>query len=206
MKQAFQVVETFAKASADRDADTVWELLSPTLQSRDDLGIQILEDGTKTMGVSSPFTADSPRISISFGDGTAKAEITYPSMTSDPLWWSRKDYITLEKNGDIYQVIEWQARYFDVITSSEEFEEAYRMWQPDYLNASGEMGESFASYLVRNDSAGSYASYYGEAFSTPVKALETTLHVSGGVGTTESAEGSDMWVNYQFKDGTSGCG
>lgn len=202
VKQAFQVIETFAKASADRDADTVWELLSPTLQRRDDLGIQILEDGTKTMGVSSPFTADSPRISVSFGDGTAKAEITYPSMTSDPLWWSRKDYITLKKNGDIYQVTEWQVRYFDVITSSEEFEEAYRMWQPDYLNASGEMGESFASYLVRNDSAGSYASYYGEAFSTPVKALETTLHVSGGVGTTESAEGSDVWVNYQFKDGT----
>ena len=48
-------------------------------------------------------------------------------MTSDPLWWSRKDYITLKKNGDIYQVTEWQVRYFDVITSSEEFEEAYRI-------------------------------------------------------------------------------
>lgn len=204
-KQIFEVVETFASASADRDADTVWELLSPALQSRDDLEIEILEDGTKTMGVSSPFPADDPRISVSFENGSAKAEITYPSMTSDPLWWSWKDYIILEKNGDIYQVTDWETRYFDEITGYADFWDAYSMWQPDYLeptDVTSDTDSSFAAYLVRNDVSEAYPSYYGEKFSSPVKALETTLHVSGGVGITENADGSDVWVSYQFRDGS----
>ena len=154
------------------------------------------------MGVSSPFPADGPTISLSIGDGSAEAEITYPSMTSDPLWWSWKDYIILEKNGDTYRVTAWKTKYYDDITSAAEFEEAYRMWQPDYLKPTDETADldsSFASYLVKNDVA---ESYYGEAFSTPVKALETTLHVSGGIGKTEDADGGDVWVNYEFPDGT----
>ena len=55
---------------------------------------------------------------------------------------------------------------------------------------------------MQNDVAESYPSYYGEAFSTPAKALETTLHVSGGIGKTEDADGGDVWVNYEFPDGT----
>lgn len=201
-EKIYEVVKTFAEAAGNRDADTVWELLSPVLQHSDDLGIQVLEDGTKTMGVSSPFPADGPTISLSIGDGSADAEITYPSMTSDPLWWSWKDYITLEKNGDTYRVTAWKTKYYDDITSAAEFEEAYRMWQPDYLKPTDETADldsSFASYLVKNDVA---ESYYGEAFSTPVKALETTLHVSGGIGKTEDADGGDVWVNYEFPDGT----
>ena len=201
-EKIYEVVKTFAEAAGNRDADTVWELLSPVLQHSDDLGIQVLEDGTKTMGVSSPFLADGPTISLSIGDGNAEAEITYPSMTSDPLWWSWKDYITLEKNGDTYRVTAWKTKYYDDITSAAEFEEAYRMWQPDYLKPTDETADldsSFASYLVKNDVA---ESYYGEAFSTPVKALETTLHVSGGIGKTEDADGGDVWVNYEFPDGT----
>ncbi len=190
-EKIYEVVKTFAEAAGTRDADTVWDLLSP-----------VLEDGTKTMGVSSPFPADGPTISLSIGDGSADAEITYPSMTSDPLWWSWKDYITLEKNGDTYRVTAWKTKYYDDITSAAEFEEAYRMWQPDYLkpmDETADLDSSFASYLVKNDVA---ESYYGEAFSTPVKALETTLHVSGGIGKTEDADGGDVWVNYEFPDGT----
>ena len=204
-EKIYEVVKTFAEAVGNRDADTVWELLSPVLQHSDDLGIQVLGDGTRTMGVSSPFLADGPTISLSIGDGSADAEITYPSMTSDPLWWSWKDYITLEKNGDTYRVTAWKTKYYDDITSAAEFEEAYRMWQPDYLKSTDETADldsSFASYLVQNDLAESYPSYYGEAFSTPVKALETTLHVSGGIGKTEDADGGDVWVNYEFPDGT----
>ena len=204
-EKIYEVVKTFAEAAGNRDADTVWELLSPVLQHSDDLGIQVLGDGTRTMGVSSPFLADGPTISLSIGDGSADAEITYPSMTSDPLWWSWKDYITLEKNGDTYRVTSWKTKYYDDITSAAEFEEAYRMWQPDYLKSTDETADpdsSFASYLVQNDLAESYPSYYGEAFSTPVKALETTLHVSGGIGKTEDADGGDVWVNYEFPDGT----
>ena len=204
-EKIYEVVKTFAEAAGNRDADTVWELLSPVLQHSDDLGIQVLGDGTRTMGVSSPFLADGPTISLSIGDGSADAEITYPSMTSDPLWWSWKDYITLEKNGDTYRVTSWKTKYYDDITSAAEFEEAYRMWQPDYLKSTDETADpdsSFASYLVQNDLAESYPSYYGEAFSTPVKALETTLHVSGGIGKTENADGGDVWVNYEFPDGT----
>ena len=204
-EKIYEVVKTFAEAAGNRDADTVWELLSPVLQHSDDLGIQVLGDGTRTMGVSSPFLADGPTISLSIGDGSADAEITYPSMTSDPLWWSWKDYITLEKNGDTYRVMSWKTKYYDDITSAAEFEEAYRMWQPDYLKSTDETADpdsSFASYLVQNDLAESYPSYYGEAFSTPVKALETTLHVSGGIGKTEDADGGDVWVNYEFPDGT----
>ena len=201
-EKIYEVVKTFAEAAGNRDADTVWELLSPVLQHSDDLGIQVQEDGIKTMGVSSPFLADGPTISLSIGDDNAEAEITYPSMTSDPLWWSWKDYITLEKNGDTYRVTAWKTKYYDDITSAAEFEEAYRMWQPDYLKPTDETADldsSFASYLVKNDVA---ESYYGEAFSTPVKALETTLHVSGGIGKTEDADGGDVWVNYEFPDGT----
>ena len=204
-EKIYEVVKTFAEAAGNRDADTVWELLSPVLQHSDDLGIQVLGDGIRTMGVSSPFLADGPTISLSIGDGSADAEITYPSMTSDPLWWSWKDYITLEKNGDTYRVTAWKTKYYDDITSAAEFEEAYRMWQPDYLKSTDETADpdsSFASYLVQNDLAESYPSYYGEAFSTPVKALETTLHVSGGIGKTEDADGGDVWVNYEFPDGT----
>ena len=204
-KKAFEVVEAFAQASGDRDADTVWELLSPALQSSDTSGVQTLDDGTRTMGVSSPFLADGPTISISFGDGNAEAEITYPSMTSDPLWWSRKDYITLEKSGDTYRVTAWETKYYDDITSAAEFDEAYRMWQPDYLeptDGTEDTDSSFASYLVKNDVAESYPSYYGEAFSTPVKALETTLHVSGGTAQLKDADGGDVWVNYRFPDGS----
>lgn len=201
-EQVYEVVKTFAEASGNRDADTVWELLSPVLQHSDNLGIQILDDGTKTMGVSSPFLADGPTISISFGDGNAEAEITYPSMTSDPLWWSWKDYITLEKNGDTYQVTAWETKYYDNIVSAAEFDEAYRMWQPNYLASTDDLDSSFASYLVQNDVAESYPSYYGEAFSTPVKALETTLHVSGGTARLEDADGGDVWVNYTFPDGS----
>ena len=204
-EKIYEVVKTFAEAAGNRDADTVWELLSPVLQHSDDLGIQVLGDGTRTMGVSSPFLADGPTISLSIGDGSADAEITYPSMTSDPLWWSWKDYITLEKNGDTYRVTSWKTKYYDDITSAAEFEEAYRMWQPDYLKPTDETADldsSFASYLVQNDVAESYPSYYGEAFSTPAKALETTLHVSGGIVKTEDADGGDVWVNYEFPDGT----
>ena len=204
-EKIYEVVKTFAEAAGNRDADTVWELLSPVLQHSDDLGIQVLGDGTRTMGVSSPFLADGPTISLSIGDGSADAEITYPSMTSDPLWWSWKDYITLEKNGDTYRVTSWKTKYYDDITSAAEFEEAYRMWQPDYLKSTDETADpdsSFASYLVQNDLAESYPSYYGEAFSTPVKALETTLHVSGGIGKTEDTDGGDVWVNYEFPDGS----
>ena len=169
-------LEAWAQAVAERNADTVYEFLSPELQSKaQELGIEMAENGVRVMGWSSPFVPAgmSPMVWLSDGD-TTQAVIAYPGMTSDPSWWVWKDFLTLEPEGDSYRVTQWEQKTYFEIASAADFSEAYEGWFPDYQSkAEGE--KSFAEYLQEHADAGSNPAYYGK-YLTPKTAAEETLH------------------------------
>ncbi|MDO4293814.1 MAG: M56 family metallopeptidase [Eubacteriales bacterium] len=203
----------WAEAVGSRNAAYVYAALSPELQARaEELGIFTESDGSRTMGWSSPFWAGMvepvivllPKEGQETGESGQRARITYPAQTSDPLWWVWKDEVTAEKTEDGWQVTEWNSRTFFEISSAADFAEAYRDWQPDYLNLPDYQRlpeeKSFGEWLVQNDLEGESPAYYGTEFDDPVRALELTLHVSGGVGQVSGEEGSAE-VIYSLPDG-----
>ena len=199
-------VQLWAAAAGNRNAEYVYESLSPELQARaDELGIErtaaVDEDGKPvlSMGWSSPFLAGTPVIKLSEGT-PAEAEITYPGLTSDMIWWVWKDNITLEPEGDSWQITGWERREFFEISSCEAFQEAYEDWTPDYMSSSFE-DHSFAEELVLRDLAGQDPEYYEEHFYTPEAALEWTLHLEGGEAQTQMEEEGKALVTYRFQDG-----
>ena len=198
----------WAQAAGSRDADAVYETLSPELRARaEEFGIEWGQDENGeevlTMGWSSPFLVLDPVIEIlpDSPEGVLEAEITYPSITSNPLWWVWKDYLTLEPAGDAYQVTDWEQRmFFEPITSYADFAEAYESWMPDYFDASV-VDRSFAEILVQHDLAGTNPEYYGTAFSNPSAGLEETLHLGGGESQTQMEGEGEALVTYRFQDG-----
>lgn len=204
-------LQKWAEAAGNRDAAAVYEMLSPELQARaEELGIERTEgengEEVMTMGWSSPFLAADPVVLVYLSldaeeNVTAlKADIIYPGITSEPLWWVWKDTIVLGMEGDSYQVTGWERRtFFEPITSYADFMEAYGNWMPDYLSASVSES-SFADLLVQHDLAGTDPDYYGTAFESPVSALEETLHLSGGESQVQMEEGAAS-VTYRFDDG-----
>lgn len=197
-------LQSWARAVADRDADAVYEMLSPDLQAdAEQLGVYLAENGELVMGWSSPFVSEeaSPVIEMSVENGRISAEITYPAMTSDPLWWVWKDYITLEEQGDSWQVAQWEQKDFFEISSYRDFREAYKNWFPNYLNGSEETNaDSFAAYLQEGHDVGSYPEYY-DRFLSPLDAAVLTLHLSGGEGTVEHRNYGEVWITYHWPDG-----
>ena len=197
-------VQLWAAASGNRAAGIVYDMLSPELQARaEELGITrvVNENGEESlsMGWSSPFLAGTPVAVIGEGD-ILTAEITYPAMTSEPLWWVWKDYLTLKPAGDTWQVTDWECRTFFEITSRADAMEAYESWTPDYLAEDGGM-ESFASALTAHDLEGTDPDYYGTAFSTPEQGLREALHLVGGTGETQMQEDGSALVTIHFSDG-----
>ena len=59
---------------------------------------------------------------------------------------------------------------------------------------------SAADWLIYHDLEGTNPEYYGTVFSTPVRALEETLHVSGGTSETKMQEDGSAIVTYRFAD------
>ncbi|MCM1045478.1 MAG: M56 family metallopeptidase [Candidatus Gastranaerophilales bacterium] len=199
-----QFLMRWARAVADRDADAVYGMLSPALQAdAEQLGVYEVDDGEWVMGWSSPFVSEdvSPIIVMNVEDGKISAEITYPAMTSDPLWWVWKDYITLEKQGEEWQVAQWEQRDFFEISSYQDFKEAYENWFPDYLSGSEESeDDSFAAYLQKGHDDGFNPEYY-DRFLSPLDALVLTMHLSGGEGIIEDRNYGEVYVNYRWPDG-----
>ena len=156
-----------------------------------------------TMGWSSPYLAADPVITVHAGldaeDNVISltAEITYPALTSEPLWYVWKDYLMLERDGDAYQVSGWERRTFFEFASLAEIQEAYRDWTPDYYEPV-DGNRSAADWLIYHDLEGTNPEYYGTVFSTPVRALEETLHVSGGTSETKMQEDGSAIVTYRF--------
>ena len=203
-------LQKWAEAAGHRDAAAVYEMLSPELQARaEELGIERAadENGEEvlTMGWSSPYLAADPVITVHAGldaeDNVISltAEITYPALTSEPLWYVWKDYLTLERDGDAYQVSGWERRTFFEFASLAEIQEAYRDWTPDYYEPV-DGNRSAADWLIYHDLEGTNPEYYGTVFSTPVRALEETLHVSGGTSETKMQEDGSAIVTYRFAD------
>ena len=198
-------MQLWAAAAGNRNADYVYERLTPGLQARaDELGIERVpgaEEGEEilTMGWSSPFLAGTPIVKLSVSEPVT-AEITYPGLTSDGNWWAWKDYITLERTEDAWLISEWERKEFFSITSYEDFREAYEDWLPDYLNSSL-AGEDIAENLVQKDLAGEDPEYYEKTFHTPAAALEWALHLEGGETETQMQEEGKALVTYRFSDG-----
>ena len=204
-EQLTAIVQLWAAAAGNRNADYVYERLTPGLQARaDELGIERVPGAGEgeeilTMGWSSPFLADTPIVKLSVSEPVT-AEITYPGLTSDGNWWAWKDYITLERTEDAWLISEWERKEFFSITSYEDFREAYEDWLPDYLNSSL-AGEDIAENLVQKDLAGEDPEYYEKTFHTPAAALEWALHLEGGETETQMQEEGKALVTYRFSDG-----
>lgn len=191
----------WANAVAERNADAVYEMLSPKLQERaEEFGIETAENGQRVMGWSSPFVPDGTTPIVVLGEGeTIQGEITYPAITSDPSWWIWKDYLTIEAESDSFRVTDWvQKEYFE-INSLEEYLEAYRSYTPNYLHADG-LEKSFAEYLQKHYEEGSNPDYYG-SYLSPSWAAENTLHLSGGTATVTSEREGTATVLYKWEDG-----
>lgn len=201
-KQEMLFAIDWASAVASRDAERVYEMLSPELKSRSqELGIEIAENGARVMGWSSPFVPEeaTPMVFVSLGD-EIQAEITYPAMTSEPSWWVWKDYLTFEKAGDTFQVTAWNQCTFFEIDSLALFLEAYRFWTPNYQHENG-MEKSFAEYLQEHYDSGQNADAY-EVYLSPAQAAEAALHLSGGKATVSMKEDGVAAVRYEWEDGT----
>lgn len=200
---AVQFVSEWAKAVANRDADAVYAMLSSELQNQaEELGIETAENGQRVMGWSSPFVPEkiAPIIVLGTAGNEITAGITYPAMTSDPLWWVWKDEIIIEAKGDSWQVVQWENQDYFTIDSLEKFQEAYAGWFPDYQLAVVDE-ESFADYLQMNYEKETYPEYY-EAYLLPERAAENTLHLSGGTASVVNGKDGKAVVSYTWKDGT----
>lgn len=210
-EEAFSFARQWAAAVASRDADRVFEMLSPKLQEKaEELGIFTEADGSRTMGWSSPFWAGTvePVVSVEMTEdpetkeiSSASAVITYPAQTADPLWYVWKDSVTFERTETGWQTSAWESRTFFDITTAADFSEAYAQWKPDYLNLADGMREpekSFGDWLAENARNGEQ---YALEYADPVRALELTLHVSGGSGQAAEREDGTVDVVYPFPDG-----
>ncbi len=210
----FEFLQRWAAAVGGRDADSVYEMMSGELQENpEEYGIFETEDGIRVMGWSSPFVTEevSPVIRCERAEDIpakleeegwtsfSRAEITYPAMTSDPLWWVWKDYLLVgEKDGEL-RVLTWEGKDFFEIASLADAAEAYRSWFPVYTEKQGDT-ESFAWYLQEHYDSQGNPDYYDE-FTSAVLAAENTLHfVHGDAELLEEKDGKAL-VSYQWPDG-----
>lgn len=157
--------------------------------------------GKYTFGYSSPWP-DEFRMTID--EKARKVSIRYYAWTSDPHVTVWKEEMTFAKTRDGYRATGSTVRQFDAISSGEEFEEAYLVFD-EY---------QFVDYVERGyvDAINEQTAYDRETgagedrnavYRNPDTAAERIFNLSGGEAVVTGNSGGRAVVKYTFADGSS---
>lgn len=170
----------FASAAVNRDADTVYAMLCPKLQERaEEFGI-FMQDGVYVMGFSSPFAGEDLEVSYMPEDSIQEYRIEYrvTALTSSPELYMWKGWLTLEPDGETYQVTNWLSRMYTEVAAVDDCINAYGQGIWDFT-AYDLGGQTAGEWLQQRLEEGADPDYYG-GFTDPGYALEKCLHLEGG--------------------------
>lgn len=170
----------FASAAVNRDADTVYAMLAPKLQERaEEFGI-FMQDGVRVMGFSSPFAGEDLEVSYMPEDSIQEYRIEYrvTALTSSPELYMWKGWLTLEPDGETYQVTNWLSRMYTEVAAVDDCINAYGQGIWDFT-AYDLGGQTAGEWLQQRLEEGADPDYYG-GFTDPGYALEKCLHLEGG--------------------------
>ena len=189
------LAEAWAKAFTDRDGERISQLLADQ-QQFEELGGEILDDGSYFFGWSSPWPWEDD-YQIVMGPENSMV-IYYNAIVSDPHITVWRNDITYEERDGGYLVSDVRFTQYDKISSAAEFDEAYfRQGEyviPDY-KAKGFTGALQDHYDTKMN-----VDYY-TPLTQPDYAAQWQLDLTGGTPEIISEGDGEAVVSYRWTDG-----
>lgn len=208
------LIDNYAAAFVNRDGAAVVDLYIDEETAFENVFLLEKAGGEYTLGMSSPW-ADS--FAHSFDQEEEVANIYYYAMVSDPhiyVWKEKVQYTQIENvptEADEYKLTGSTMRFYDSISSEEEFNEAYfvsnkiRMDEGYYVNGRyrfvdyEELGFVDAINFQRENGT---SVIDNTVYETPERAAEYIFNLKGGTGYVEGAYTDQAVVIYIFADGS----